>query len=324
MSQSIPSSTTDKTCKQAGTLGRFRQRHRNWIGFVFILPWLIGFVFLDAFPFLYNLYLSFTDYSVGGEGWTADWIGVANYVEMFTKDSNFAISVNNTLYYVAFSVPLGIIFAFSIALLLNTKIRGMPFFRTVYYLPSVVPLIATAIMFRQAFNTRYGLLNKALGLFGVKPLRWLSNPDLLKPSLIIMSLWGFGAMMIIYLASLQAIPKELYEALEIDGGGAWHKLRHITLPLMTPTIFFHLINGIINSFQVFVGAYVLFRGNWSPLSGGPLNKGLFYMLHVYKNAFSFFRMGYAAALSLVLFLAILVLTIILVRTQKRWVHYIAE
>lgn len=293
-------------------------RRQRWIGYLFIMPWLISFLWFDLIPFALNVYLSLTDYSVGTAAWP-NWVGLANYVEMFTRDDRFRLSISNTIYYMGLSVPLGLIVAFGIALLLNARIRGQTVYRTIYYIPSLVPVVATSIIFFGMFNTRYGVLNQMLALIGIQPIRWLSRPEWIKPSMIIMSLWGFGAQMVIFLAGLQGISQELYEAVEVDGGGAWHKLRYVTVPMMTPSIFFNLVIGVINSFQVFTSVFVLLG-----TSGGPLNSGLFYVVHIYNNAFRHFLMGYASALSLILFLIILVFTLLLVRTSGRWVYYGGE
>ena len=200
--------------------------------------------------------------------------------------------------------------------MLNTRIWALGSFRTIFYIPSVVPIVATAIIFTGIFNARYGILNQLIVLVGLDPVRWLTRPEWIKPSMVIMSMWGFGAQMVIFLAGLQGIPGDLYEAAEIDGGNTWHKLRYVTVPLMTPVIFFNLIIGIINGFQVFASAYVLIG-----VGGGPLNAGLFYVLHLYNNAFSYFKMGYASAMSVILFLIILAFTLLTTRTSDRWVHY---
>lgn len=294
-------------------VARFRRRHRTWIGYLFILPWLISLIWFDVIPFLLNGYLSLTDYSVGAT--LPQWVGLDNYREMFADD-RFFLSLSNTLYYLVFAVPLGIIFAFVIALLLNANIRGQGTYRTIFYVPSVVPIVATAVIFGGLFNTSYGILNQILGLVGIEPVHWLSSPQWIKPSMIIMSLWSFGTMMIIFLAGLQGIPEGLYEAAEIDGARSTHKLIYITVPLMTPTIFFNLIIGLIAGFQIFTSAFVLIGTD-----GGPLNAGLFYMVYVYNNAFRYFRMGYSAAMSVVLFLIIFVLTLLMVQTSNRWVYY---
>ena len=289
--------------------------NRALIGFVFIAPWFAGFIIFDAMPFIYNLYLSFTDYQIGTVG-APPWIGLENYGEIFTEDKFFGKSMYNTLYYLGFSVPLNLIFAFLIALILNLRVRGMELYRTLFYVPTVVPLVAATVIFAGLLNTRYGLFNQLFLILGITPVRWLSSPDAIKPSLIILSLWGFGGQMIIFLAGLQSIPEDLYEAAAIDGGAGWQRLFYITLPLMTPTIFFNLLMGLISGFQVFEQVFILLDTN-----GGPLQSGLVYMLHVYNKAFRDFEFGYAAALSVILFLIIFVLTIILVYSSNRWVFY---
>lgn len=296
-------------------LSEFLFKHRTWIGLLFILPWFLGFIIFDLMPFFYNLYLSFTGYQIGTVG-TPEWIGLDNYVKIFTEDKLFAKSLGNTLYYLGFGVPLKLLFAFLIALLLNMRVRGMHLYRTIFYIPSVVPIVAATVIFAGLLNTRYGMINQLLSLLGFDPVRWLSSPDWIKPSLILLSLWGFGAQMIIFLAGLQSISQDLYEAVSIDGGNSWHRLRHITIPLMTPTIFFNLLIGTISGFQVFAEVFILIDTN-----GGPLQSGLVYMLHVYNKAFRDFEFGYSAALSVILFAIIFILTIVLVRSSNRWVFY---
>src|SRR5690606_29491312 len=197
---------------------------------------------------------------------------------------------------------------------LNAKVRGQTFFRTMFYLPALIPSVAGAIVWIWIFDTNNGILNFFLSQLGIEPIRWLSSPQWSKPALIIMSLWSIGAGMVIYLAGLQNISEELYEAAEVDGANPLQRLIHITIPLMTPTIFFNLILGIISSFQVFNSAFIM-------TGGGPVNSTLFYMLHIYEQAFTHWKMGYASALSVVLFLFVLVLTLIVNRTSKRWVFY---
>jgi multiple sugar transport system permease protein len=289
-----------------------RWRNRRWIGWLFILPWFIGFLWFDVLPLFLNTYLSFTDFSVGAK--IPNWIGLANYRELFGGDHLIGISFVNTLYYIGFHVPLLIILAFSLAMLLNANIRGRGVYRTVFYLPSLVPVVASSMIWIFMLRTRGGLINQVLGLAGIKEIPWLQRPEWAKPALILMSLWGFGGQMVIYLAGLQGISQELYEAADIDGASGAQKLFRITVPLMTPTIFFNLIMGIIGSFQVFAAAYIM-------TNGGPLKATLFYMLHLYNNAFRYFKMGYASAMALILFLIILTLTLIVNRTSERWVFY---
>ena len=289
-----------------------RWKSNRWIGWLFIMPWFIGFLWFDVLPLFLNVYLSFTDFSVGAK--IPNWIGLANYQEFFKGDHLIGVSLVNTLYYIGVHVPLLIIFAFSLALLLNANIRGRGAYRTLFYLPSLVPVVASSIIWIFMLRTRDGLINQVLGLVGIKAIPWLQRPEWSKPALILMSLWGFGGQMVIYLAGLQGISQELYEASDIDGANGLQKLFRITVPLMTPTIFFNLIMSIIGSFQVFAAAYIM-------TNGGPLKSTLFYMLHLYNNAFRYFKMGYASAMALILFLIILTLTLIVNRTSERWVFY---
>lgn len=286
-------------------------RAEKYIGYVFVAPWVIAFLAFELVPTLAAFAFSLTDWSIVGE---AKFIGFANYIEMFTKDRLFGVSLGNTLYYALFAVPLTVMFGFLLALLLNVKVRGQTLFRTLFYLPALIPSVAAAVAWVWIFDTNNGILNYFLSFFGVENIRWLSSPAWSKPALIIMSLWTVGGGMVIYLAGLQNIPQELYEAAEVDGASPFAKLIRITIPLMTPTIFFNVILGLINAFQVFNSAFIT-------TGGGPVNSTLFYMLHIYENAFTHWRMGYASALSVVLFLIVLVMTLIVNQTSKRWVFY---
>lgn len=289
-----------------------RVRLRRWVGLVFIAPWLIAFILFEAIPIASAIYHSFTDWTAIGT--TVRWVGTANYVEFLTRDRLFWKSVSNTLYYIGFSVPLGIAVAFLLALMLNAKIRGSGTYRTIYYLPSVVPTVAAVIVWVFIFETRRGILNFLLELVGVPPIRWLSDPQWAMPALIIMSLWSIGATMVIYLAGLQGIPEELYEAAEVDGANTWVRIWRITIPLMTPVIFFTLVMNLVAAFQAFNNAFIM-------TNGGPNNATLLYMLHLYNNAFSYFRMGYASALAVMLFVVVFSLTLFVYRTSNRWVYY---
>lgn len=295
---------------------RARRRSLVWlrraaVGYLFILPWLIAYLAFDLIPTVAAFVLSLTDYSAVGD---FRWIGLANYAEMFYRDQLYWLSLDNTMYYIGFAVPLGIVAAFLLALLLNQPLRGMTLFRTLFYVPAVVPSVAAAIVWLWLFDTRNGALNFGLIALGLQPIRWLTSPDWAKPALIIMSLWGVGGSMVIYLAGLQGIPQEIYEAASIDGANGWRRLVHVTVPLMTPTIFFNLVMGIISAFQVFNAAFII-------TAGGPLNSTLFYMLHLYDNAFRFFRLGYASAMAVVLFFIVLGLTLVVFWTSNRWVYY---
>lgn len=287
-------------------------RFRKYLGFVFIAPWLIAFLAFDLIPTASAFYYSFTDWNVISK--SSNWVGLENYREMFTGDRLFWPSVKNTLYYVAFAVPLGVVAGFLLALLLNSRIRFQGLFRTLFYLPAVVPTVAAIMIWLWIFDTNNGILNWALGLAGVDPIRWLTSPDYSKPALIIMSLWTIGGGMVIYLAGLQNIPEELYEAADIDGASGWNKTINITIPLMTPTIFFNLLLGLIGSFQVFNAAFIM-------TGGGPVNSTRFYMLHLYEKAFQDSQMGYACAMAVLLFIVVLAITIFVNWSSKRWVFY---
>jgi multiple sugar transport system permease protein len=282
------------------------------LGYVFIGPWLIAFLAFDLIPILSGFVHSFTQWTATGS--EARFVGLDNYVEALARDPLFWTAIWNTLYYMAVSVPLGIVVAFLLALLLNTHIHGMGVYRTIYYLPSVVPVVAATIVWVFIFETRRGILNFVLEAVGLPPIRWLSDPNWAMPALIIMSLWGLGATMIIFLAGLQGIPHELYEAAQVDGATALQRMVRITVPLMTPTIFFTLILNLVNAFQAFANAFIL-------TNGGPNNATLLYMIHIYNNAFRYFRMGYASALAVMLFLVVFGLTVFVYRSSSRWVFY---
>jgi len=287
-------------------------RFRKYIGLVFISPWLVAFLAFDLIPTGAAFYYSFTDWSALSP--ESSYVGLANYREMFFNDRLFWQSFWNTLYYSVFAVPLGVIAAFALALMLNARIRFQGLFRTLFYLPAVVPTVAASIVWLWIFDTRRGILNYGLELVGLEPIRWLTSPDWSKDALIIMSLWTIGGGMVIYLAGLQGIPQDLYEAAAVDGAGTIRKLVNITIPLMTPTIFFNLLLGVIGSFQVFNSAFIL-------TGGGPVNSTRFYMLHLYENAFGLSRMGYASAMAVMLFLVVLLITIFINWSSKRWVYY---
>jgi multiple sugar transport system permease protein len=242
-----------------------------------------------------------------------EYVGFENIARLGT-DKLFWQSLKVTTNFTLVSVPLGLILGFLLALLMNTKMRGISFFRTVYYLPSIVPAVAAAVLWAWILNTEFGLLNSLLHYFGLPKVRWLQDPDWALPALILMSLWTLGGSMVIYLAGLQGIPESLYEAAKIDGAGRWAQLRYITVPLMGPVIFFNLIIGIIASFQVFTAGFLI-------TDGGPQNATLFYVLYLYRSGLRYLDMGYAATLGWVLFLIIVVLTLLVFRYIGRNVHY---
>lgn len=283
--------------------------------YLFLLPWIVGFLLFTLGPIVASLALSFTDYDMM---LPPSFVGLANFQELFV-DELFYTSLTNTLYIVALAVPLGMIASFAIALLLNQKVRGMAAYRTAYFIPSIVPAVASAALWLYLLQPQWGLVNGFLEFFGVTGPGWLSSELWSKPAIILMMVWASGGTMIIYLAGLQDIPQALYEAAEIDGANGGKKFWFITLPLMTPSIFFTLVLGVIGAFQIFAQIFVLTDG-----MGGPQNSTLVYMIYLYRNGFNFFRMGYASAMAWVLFVIILLLTWLQFRAASRWVYYEAE
>ncbi len=287
-------------------------------GWLFISPWLIGFIFFAAGPILFSMLMSFTQWSLLSP---PRWIGLENYQQILFDDPLVYKSLWNTAYYVLFSVPLGLGLSLALALLLNQKLKGMNIFRTIYFLPSVTNLVAISILWLWIFNPEFGLLNRALSWIGIDGPLWLQSEVWSKPALILMSLWGIGGGMIINLAALQSIPQELYEAADLDGAQRWRKTVHITLPLISPAIFFNLVMNIIGSFQVFTQAFVMTASSAQGQEGGPNNSTLFFVLYLYKKAFQQFQMGYASALAWILFIIILIFTFIQFSLSRRWVYY---
>ncbi|MEQ1822988.1 MAG: sugar ABC transporter permease [Fimbriimonadaceae bacterium] len=292
--------------------GNAHRLKQNLVGYLFISPWLIGFLVFALWPFLRSIYLSFTRYNIVSE---PKWVGTANYKMLLTNDELFWKSAWVTVKYALISVPLGIAVGVGLALLLNSNVKGIAVFRTIFYLPSIVPTVATSVLFIWLLNPSVGLINRILGAVGITGPAWLNTAPWAFYSLVLMALWGVGGSMIIYLAGLKDIPLHLYEAATLDGANAFQKLRRITLPMMTPVIFFNLIMGIIGAFQTFTQAYVI-----TP-NGGPQDSTYFYSLYLYNRAWKYLDMGYASAMAWMLFLVIVILTAGVFRTQKRWVHY---
>jgi multiple sugar transport system permease protein len=306
-----------------------RDRLRDHLeGYLFILPWLLGFVLFTAGPMLASIGLSFTEWDLL-RPWPRP-VGWGNYRALF-QDELFYRSLWNTVIYALFAVPLGLVGALFVAILMNQRVRGIAVFRTIFYLPSVTSGVAVFLLWKWLFNPDFGLINTALrarvpwlstagGLHVTtvpliaNPPGWLSEPHWAMPALILMSLWGIGGGMIIFLAGLQGIPEHLYEAANLDGAGTWAKFRHVTLPMLSPTLFFHLTMGIIGALQYFTAAYVM-------TNGGPVNATLFYVLYLYQNVFDYLRLGYASAMAWILFVVIVLLTIVNFRLAPRWVHY---
>jgi len=294
----------------APTRRRLTQSPGFW-GFLFVSPWLIGFLLFTAGPMLASLYLSVTKYDLH----RMDYVGAENYNRLLYKDLLFWKALSNTIVYAAVSVPLGVAGSLAIAILLNQKVRGQRLFRTLFYLPSLVPAVASALLWQWIFNADNGVLNLGLGLFGVPPIEWLQDEKWTMPAFILMSLWGIGGgRMVIFLAGLQGISDTYYEASRIDGASPWQQFRNITVPLLSPVMFFNLILGFIGAFQTFTSAYVM-------TGGGPNNASLFYALYLFRNAFEYFKLGKASALAWILFVVLMVLTAIQFWASKRWVHY---
>lgn len=285
---------------------------RNTVnGYIFISPFILGVLFWVLIPALTAAWLVFQDWNMIKP---AKFVGLDNITRMFFEDPLFWKSIKVTSIFTFTSVPLSLIISFSMALLINTKVRGLPFFRTVYYLPSIMPAVASAVLWAWILNTDFGLLNAVLHYVGLPKVAWLQQTQWALPALILMSLWGVGQAMIIFLAGLQGIDNVYYEAAEIDGAGRWSQLIHITIPMMSAVIFFNLIMGIISSFQVFTAGFLI-------TNGGPQNSTLFYVLYLYRVGFQYLNMGYAAALAWVLFFIIMVFTMIIFRTVGRTIYY---
>jgi multiple sugar transport system permease protein len=283
-------------------------------GFIFITPWLLGFLIFTAGPMLTSLWLSFQKYDLH----SSKFVGIENYRRLFYEDPLFWKSLKNTFTYAIFSVPLGITGSLIIALLLNQKVGGQKLFRTLFYLPSLVPAVASALLWQWIFNADNGVLNTMMGWVGLPPVEWLQDEKYTMSAFIIMSLWGIGGgRMVIFLAGLQGISESYYEAARIDGAGPWSQFRNITLPLLSPVMFFNLILGVIGSFQVFTSAYIM-------TGGGPNNASLFYALYLFRNAFEAFKLGKASAMAWVLFVILLLLTAVQFGVSKRWVYYEGE
>ncbi|HHY98227.1 MAG TPA: sugar ABC transporter permease [Firmicutes bacterium] len=285
----------------------FREHIDGWI---FALPWLLGFAIWTLGPMIASLIFAFTDYDMVTP---PRWIGMGNLRELI-RDPLIVHSLKVTTLYAVASVPLNICLGLILAMLLNSKIRGLRWYRTGYYLPSVLSGVAAALLWRWIFSPDFGLFNLVLSWFGIKGPAWLADERWALPALVIMSLWGVGGGMIIYLAGLQGIPTELYEAAEVDGAGLLAKTFHVTIPMMSPVIFYQLVMGVIGSLQVFTQGYII-------TAGGPHNATLFYMLHLYRNAFEYFRMGYASVMAWVLFFYILILTLFVFKSSAAWVYY---
>ena len=282
-------------------------------GLLFISPWLLGFLIFTLYPVIASLYLSFTDYRVLAP---PRWVGMANYRELIGDTDYFWPSLANTAF-LLLEVPVSLVLGVGLAMLLNQKLKGMAIYRTIIYLPSIVPAVASSMLWLWVLNPENGLMNAGLRALHIPGPPWLSSPLWAKPAMILMDLWGVGGGMVIYLAALQGVPGQLYEAAALDGANAWHRLRYITLPSISPVIFFNLIMGVIGTFQYFTQTFVMTKG-------GPDNSTLFYALYLYQNAFEYFRMGTACAMAWILFFITLAATAVVFRSSARWVYYEGE
>ncbi len=289
------------------------RRREALLGFLFISPWLVGFLALTLGPMAYSLYLSFTNYNIVR---SPQFIGLANYVHIFTRDRLFWVALERTAYYAGVTVMLGILGSLLLAVLLDQGLRGTPLLRTLFFLPSLTPTVALVILWGWILHPDLGVLNYLLRQVGLRGPGWLTSPEWAMPALFLMALWSSvgGSRMVIFIAGLQGIPRELHEAAALDGAGAFSRFRHVTLPLLTPTIFFNLIVGLIAALSVFTIAFV-------GTKGGPVHATYFYVLHIYNRGFADSEMGYASALAWIFFLIVLVLTLIQFGLQRHWVYY---
>ncbi len=290
-----------------------RQRKALLTGLFFISPWLVHLLVFTLYPFVASLYLSLTSYDVFNP---PRWVGTRNYVELLTDDPIFWTSLYNTLYYAFFSLLLGTITAIAIAMLLNMQIGGLSFYRTIYYLPSITPVVAQTILWMWLFNPVYGPINLIIEAVGLTPPSWLSDPMWTKPTLILLGLWNIGGSIVIYLAGLQDVPRHLLEAAELDGANWWRKILHVTLPMISPVIFFNFVTGLIGVLQYFTQAFVISGG-----TGGPADSTMFYTMYLFRSGFYSFKMGYASAMAWLLFVMILILTLAVWRGSERHIYY---
>lgn len=284
----------------------------NIVGWSFALPAVLGFLIFNLLPMLLSGYYSFCEYSIIGK---PEWIGLQNYIKLFGgEETTFWISVRVTLLYAIMAVPANLAFSFMIALLLNREMVGRAFFRSLFYMPCILPAVASSFVWILLMNPDFGLFNTLLGFLHLPKSQFFWGKGSVLPSIVFMGIWGTGSTQVIFLAGLQNIPRVYYEALEIDGGNAWHKFWNITLPMVSSTMFFNLVMGIIGALQVFGQAYII-------TEGGPNNSSLFYVFNLWRQAFKYMDMGLASAMAWILFVAVLVLTIVVFKTSNKWVYY---
>lgn len=307
------STKTVKNKNKKSNWNKRKQKEALW-GLLFVSPFIIGFVCFMFIPMIFSFVGSFTNYNITSQ---MDFVGFENFIRMFTTDQLFYKSLYNTIFYVVLNVPLTTAGGVMLAVLLNRNIKGITVFRTIFYLPAILSGVAVYVLWMQLLSPSSGLINTLLAWIGIEGPAWLFDPNWTKPALILMRLWSVGGAMLLYLATLQNVPKQLYESAEVDGASSFKKLFHITLPLITPIIFYDVITSTIGAFQIFQAAYVMTENG----TGGPGNSLLFYNLHMWNQAFVAFDMGYAMAMSLVLFAIVLVLTFINLKLAPKWVHY---
>jgi multiple sugar transport system permease protein len=304
-------------------------RREALAGYAFIIPWVVGFLIFTIGPMLSSLYFSFTDYNIVDP---PTWVGLKNYARIFSGipeyfqtgdpavlgDPIFWKSLQVTIYFASLALPLNLLFSFILAVLLNQKVPGVNIWRTVFFLPSIISGVAVTLLWLRILNPRMGVLNPFLqNVLGIdNPPGWLQDPNWAVPALVLMSLWGVGGSMIVYLAGLQGIPTDLYDAAKVDGANAWQRFWNVTFPMMTPVLFYNLVLGMIGTFQYFTEVYVATSG-----TGGPQRSTLFYNLYLYQNAFRYFDMGYASTMAWILFIIVLVLTALIFRSSDAWVYY---
>ncbi len=317
------SSVTVERASDSGKLGgspvqyprrRWSQGTRHTInGLLFASPWIIGLLVFWIYPTLASAYYSFTKYN---GVMNPQWIGLDNYLDLFTDDDDFRAAIYNTVYFAVVSIPLAIICAFGLALMLNAKIRGQVIYRTIYFLPTLVPEVALALVWVFIFTPRIGLIETPFRFLGVRGPCWLTCAQWAKPTLVLLALWIIGQQIILYLAGLQDVPQDLYDAADVDGANFLSKFRNVTVPILTPVIFFHLVTSIIGALNFFAIPYIMTGG-----TGFPANTTLFYSIYLYKNAFQYLTMGYASAMAWLLFMFTLIVTLIIFRSARLWVFY---
>lgn len=289
-------------------------RREAWEGYLFILPWILGYLLFRLGPLLASLYLSLTNFDGSKE---PVFVGLRNYIYLFTKDPRFIDSLRSTFLFVAGYLPLSLVLGLAIAVLMNQKVPGILGFRGIFYLPSVTTGVAVALLWLFIFNKQFGILNAILAWFHIPKIGWLVDQNWVMVAFIIMSLWGVGGTMIIYLAGLQSIPTELTESATMDGANTIQRFFKITLPLLTPTIFFNLVTGLIGAFQIFENAYIM-------TGGGPNYKTYFFGLNIYLTSFRNLQFGYASTIAWILFIIIATLTILVLRSSRSWVYYVSD